>query len=84
LARLASAVQWLRREDWSLSARLETDASVHSIRRTGKELWTQQLDYNVTAIPMSYQGKDGKQYVAVVAATNGTGNNESLRVFALP
>jgi hypothetical protein len=33
---------------------------------------------------MTYQGKDGKQYVAVVAATNGTGNNESLRVFALP
>ena len=52
--------------------------------RTGKELWTQQMDYNVTAIPMSYQGKDGKQYVAVVAATNGQGNNESLRVFALP
>ena len=52
--------------------------------KTGKELWTLQLDYNVTAIPMTYQGKDGKQYVAVVAATNGTGNNESLRVFALP
>jgi len=42
------------------------------------------LDYNVTAIPMTYQGKDGKQYVAVVAATNGTGNNEALRVYALP
>ena len=37
-----------------------------------------------TAIPITYQGKDGKQYVAVVAATNGTGNNESLLVFALP
>jgi len=52
--------------------------------RTGKELWSIQLDYNVTAIPMTYQGKDGKQYVAVTAATTGTGNNESLRVFALP
>jgi len=52
--------------------------------KTGKELWTIQLDYNVTAVPMTYQGKDGKQYVAVVAATTGTGNNESLRVFALP
>src|SRR5947207_14749563 len=52
--------------------------------KTGKELWSVRLDYNVTAIPMTYQGKDGKQYVAVVAATSGTGNNESLLVFALP
>jgi quinoprotein glucose dehydrogenase len=52
--------------------------------RTGKELWSVRLDYNVTAVPITYQGKDGKQYVAVVAATNGTGNNESLVVFALP
>jgi hypothetical protein len=28
-------------------------------------------------------GRNGKQYVAVVAATQGQGNNESLRVFAL-
>ena len=28
-------------------------------------------------------GRNGKQYVAVVAATNGQGNNESLHVFAL-
>jgi hypothetical protein len=27
---------------------------------------------------------DGKQDVAVVAAANGQGNNESLHVFALP
>lgn len=29
-------------------------------------------------------GKNGKQYVAVVAAANGQGNDESLHVFALP
>jgi quinoprotein glucose dehydrogenase len=52
--------------------------------KTGKELWSERMDYNITAIPMTYQGKDGKQYVAVTAATNGTGNNESLVVFALP
>ena len=23
--------------------------------KTGKELWTMQLDYNVTAVPMTYQ-----------------------------
>lgn len=56
--------------------------------RTGKELWITRLDYNVTAVPMTYQGKDGKQYVAVVAASGGgrgnAANNESLVVFALP
>jgi quinoprotein glucose dehydrogenase len=52
--------------------------------RTGKELWAVTLDYNVTAIPISYQGKDGKQYIAVTAATQGTGGNEALHVFALP
>ena len=51
--------------------------------RTGKELWSTRFDYNVTAIPITYMGKNGKQYVAVVAATNGQGNNESLHVFAL-
>jgi len=52
--------------------------------KTGKELWSIRLDYNITAVPMTYQGKNGKQYVAVVAATNGSGNNEALLVFALP
>ncbi len=52
--------------------------------KTGKELWSVHLDYNATAVPMTYQGNNGKQYVAVVAATNGSGNNESLLVFALP
>jgi len=52
--------------------------------RTGKELWSVRLDYNVTAIPITYQGRNGKQYVAVIAAANGQGNNESLLAFALP
>ena len=52
--------------------------------RTGKELWSVRTDYNVTAIPMTYQGKDGKQYVAVTAATSGQGGNEAVLVFALP
>jgi hypothetical protein len=29
-------------------------------------------------------GRNGKQYVAVTAATQGQGNNEALHVFALP
>ncbi len=52
--------------------------------RTGKELWSVRFDYNVTAIPISYMARNGKQYIAVVAATQGQGNNESLHVFALP
>jgi len=35
--------------------------------KTGKELWVPRVDGQVNANPMSYQGKDGKQYVAVVA-----------------
>lgn len=55
--------------------------------KTGKELWTMKLDYSVTAVPMTYQGKNGKQYVAVVAASGrgvSAASNESLVVFALP
>jgi hypothetical protein len=37
-----------------------------------------------TAIPITYMGRNGKQYVAVTAATQRQGNNESLHVFALP
>jgi hypothetical protein len=38
----------------------------------------------IAGVGVTSQGKDGKQYVAVVAATNGQGDNESLLVFALP
>jgi quinoprotein glucose dehydrogenase len=53
--------------------------------KSGKELWSAKMEYNVTAIPMTYQGKDGKQYVGVVAAAGGVrgANNESLVVFRL-
>ena len=35
--------------------------------KTGKEIWTTNLGANANANPMGYQGKSGKQYVAVVA-----------------
>ena len=35
--------------------------------KTGKELWATRVDGQVNANPMTYQGKDGKQYVATVA-----------------
>jgi quinoprotein glucose dehydrogenase len=58
--------------------------------KTGKELWTTKLDYSATAVPITFSGKSGKQYVAVVAAGGGGGGaqpsagNQSLVVFALP
>ena len=45
--------------------------------RTGRELWVTKLDRRGNANPMTYQGKDGKQYVAIVAT-------DTLVVFALP
>jgi quinoprotein glucose dehydrogenase len=56
--------------------------------KTGKELWTTKLDYSAHATPITYKGKDGRQYVAVVA-TGGSYlgspvGGDSLTVFALP
>ena len=45
--------------------------------KSGKELWTARLERRGNADPMTYQGKNGKQYVAVVAV-------DTLVVFALP
>jgi quinoprotein glucose dehydrogenase len=61
--------------------------------KSGKELWSAQLAQNAQAVPISYQGKDGRQYVAVTAASFGGAsrgadgkplNDEALVVFALP
>src|SRR5262245_51866663 len=52
--------------------------------KTGKELWAEPLDLNSTAVPMTYLGKDGKQYVAVVVANGAAGPNQRLVVYALP
>lgn len=45
--------------------------------KTGKELWAVKLDAAVNANPLTYEGKDGKQYVAVM-------DGPSLVAFALP
>jgi quinoprotein glucose dehydrogenase len=45
--------------------------------QSGKELWSTQLSAQVNANPMTYRGRNGKQYVAVVAT-------DSLVAFALP
>jgi quinoprotein glucose dehydrogenase len=45
--------------------------------KTGKELWTVKMENTVNANPISYQGKNGKQYIAVVAT-------DTVAAFALP
>ena len=35
--------------------------------RTGKVLWTADLTENGRAVPITYQGKSGRQYVAIMA-----------------
>jgi quinoprotein glucose dehydrogenase len=45
--------------------------------KTGKELWAMKLPRNVNANPITYQGKNGKQYVAVIAT-------DAVTVFSLP
>jgi len=53
--------------------------------KTGRELWTAKLAYTATAVPITYQGKNGKQYVAIMAASgSGEGNSQGLVVYALP
>jgi quinoprotein glucose dehydrogenase len=65
------------------------DARFHAFdAKTGAELWTFKLEAAGHATPITYQGRDGKQYVAIV----GTGgsfldspiDSDALSVFAMP
>lgn len=55
---------------------------------TGKELWAVKLDAAANSGPVSYLGKDGRQYVAVVATGGGGGavptTSDEVLAFALP
>src|SRR5947207_7216833 len=35
--------------------------------RTGRELWVTRLDATADAVPLTYMGRDGKQYVVIAA-----------------
>ncbi len=58
--------------------------------RTGEELWVTELPLSAHAVPITYAGDDGKQYVAVVAAGGssvdgaGAADAQSLIAYALP
>jgi len=57
---------------------------------TGEELWSTSLEMSAFAVPISYAGADGKQYVAVTAAAASALDDVSpdeaqkLVVFSLP
>jgi quinoprotein glucose dehydrogenase len=55
--------------------------------KTGKELWTVKLGGAAEATPMTYQGKDGRQYVVITSTGGGFFNNpvtdDSVTAWAL-
>jgi quinoprotein glucose dehydrogenase len=56
--------------------------------RNGKELWVTDVGVSAHAIPITYQGRNGKQYVAVMASGGGFLESPSapgkLFVYSLP
>jgi glucose dehydrogenase len=56
--------------------------------KTGKLLWETKLEASGHTIPITYMGRDGRQYVALLAAGGGAflggGLSNSLVAFALP
>ncbi|MBV8805073.1 MAG: PQQ-binding-like beta-propeller repeat protein, partial [Sinobacteraceae bacterium] len=56
--------------------------------QTGEEVWTVKLAAAAHATPITYLGKDGKQYVAIVATGGSFLESpivgDSVDVFALP
>ncbi len=55
--------------------------------RSGEQLWAAKLEASAYAVPITYQGRDGRQYVAVVAGGGGfwaSGTGDSVVAFALP
>jgi quinoprotein glucose dehydrogenase len=55
--------------------------------KTGRELWTVKLDAAAEATPMTYEGRDGRQYVVIAATGGGFFNNpvasDGIVAFAL-
>ena len=55
--------------------------------KTGKELWTVKLGGAAEATPLTYQGRDGRQYVVIASTGGGFFNNavtdDSITAFAL-
>jgi len=56
--------------------------------KTGKELWVTKIDAGAHSAPITYQGKDGKQYVLITATGGGflgdKSSADSVIAFTLP
>ncbi len=58
------------------------DQALHAVdKSTGADLWTFPLPRAVDGTPMTYLGKDGRQYVVVAT---GSGTDSTLMAFSLP
>ena len=57
--------------------------------KDGRELWVTKMEMSAHAIPITYQGRNGKQYVAIVAGGASALDDpapagaEALLVFAM-
>lgn len=55
--------------------------------KSGEELWQAKLPVSGTAVPMTYMGEDGRQYVVIAAGGTeraATGAYDAIEAFALP
>ena len=56
--------------------------------KTGKELWVEKIDAGAHSAPITFQGKDGKQYVAITATGGGflgdRSHADTMIAFRLP
>ena len=63
------------------------DSRFRAFDETGKQLWETTLDASAHAIPMTFMGKDGRQYVVVAAGGGsflGSPTGTKIVAFALP
>ncbi len=65
-----------------------TDQNIRALDgRTGKTLWQADLPAGGNATPLTYLGKDGRQYVVIAAGGHGglqSRNGDEIVAFALP
>jgi quinoprotein glucose dehydrogenase len=56
--------------------------------KTGKELWVTKIDAGAHSAPITFQGKDGKQYIVLTATGGGflgdRSRADTVIAFALP
>ena len=76
-AAAAAPVRRDRRRRWSFVGATNDRRFRAFDAKTGKELWATHCRASGNANPITYRGKNGKQYVAIVAT-------DSLQVFSLP